>query len=103
MSKGDKRPLEQREMETLLQTLNARTTEEATKSAQEMVQAIAADPLVLTISINRATGRFTLASNVAADQAVDDLRMLHDATLALNQHLGRQMLQAATGGQRSGE
>lgn len=94
---GEKRPPEQRAAEQLLQALSAASTEEATAKARALVGALQMDPLVLTLSIQRATGRFALVSNVDPARLADDLKLLHDAVLELTKRLSEEMVAAAKG------
>lgn len=88
-------PPEQR-AEPLLQVLGAETTEDGVNKAQALIGAVLTEPLIMTISINRATGRVSSTSNIAADRLVDDLKILHEVTLMLNKQISEQMVKAAS-------
>lgn len=90
-----KHPPEQKAAEKLLEVLGADNTEDGVAKAKALVGAALADPLVMTVSINRATGRFALASNVQAESAANDLRMLHEAALMLSKQLSDEMVKVA--------
>ncbi len=91
-----KRPPEQKSVDKLLMVLGAKSTEDGVAKAQALVGAVLAEPLVMTVSINRATGRLALTSNVKAESAASDLRMLHEAALVLSKQLSDEMLKVAS-------
>jgi hypothetical protein len=87
---------EQKVAEKLLQVLGAVSTEDGVEKAQQLVRAVLAEPLVLAVSISRATGQFALTTNVQETTAADDLRLLHEAALALSKQLSEEMVKVAS-------
>ncbi len=100
---GERHPQEQSAAERLLAALGASSTEDGIQKAQALTGAVMAEPLVMTIAINRSTGRLTMAANVSTDlgeRQAEDLKMLHEAMLVLSRQIAEQMVVAA--GQKTG-
>lgn len=95
----DKHPPEQKAAEQLLKVLGAANTEDGVAKAQALAGAVMVEPLIMTVSINRATGKLALVSNISAASEATDLRMLHEAMLVLSGQLSEAMVRAARGNQ----
>lgn len=86
-------PPEQKVVNELWQLLGANSNEQAVAGVKELIGAVQSAPLVLTLSIQRATGQVTTISNFGAQATEQDVALMRNALKALDdnlvQHLAR--------------
>ena len=91
----NKKPIQPDYSAELLKVLGTSSQKEGVEKAQALIGALKSEPLILTVSINRATGRYSLASNVMEGDQERDLRLLHEVIMALSQQLSNDRVQLA--------
>src|SRR5512143_3275711 len=88
-------PPAQRAANELWQMLGATSNEAAVKSARELIGAVQAEPLILMLSINRATGRVTVRHSIGKKTVETDIRLLRSVLSSLDENLVNDLAQLA--------
>jgi hypothetical protein len=75
--------------------LNATTAEQATTTARDLITAAQADPLSITLTVNRATGRLVIMHNAGDDTREIDIAALVDILTTATRNLQAELVRLA--------